>query len=97
MACLWIEKFNEPPPMEFEKLLALIQDKELLEKINELLVRKKSGIELGMEQKIVSINNFIENSLSHLEETASSFDPKKKPDSRILDEGFVKIIENCAL
>ena len=97
LACLWIEKFKESPPVEFEKLLTLIQDKELLEKINELLLKKKSGIELGIEQKILVINDFIESTLLHFEETINSFDPKKKADSNILDEGFIKIIENCAI
>ena len=95
LACLWIEKFNESPPMEFEKLLTFIQDKELLDSINQLLIRKKSGIELGMEQKIVVINSFIESSLEHFEVSVSSFDSRQKPDSDILDEKFIKIIENC--
>jgi len=93
LACLWIEKFEESPPMEFEKLLTLIQDQELLNRINELLAKKKSGIELGTEQKIIAINNFIEDALSHLEESVNSFDPREKPDSNILDKGFIKILD----
>jgi len=96
MACLWIEKFKESPPVEFEKLLTLIHDKELLEKINKLLTRKKSGMELEPEPKIVVINNFIENTLLHFKETINSFAQEKKPDTTILNEGFIKIIENCA-
>jgi len=96
LACLWIEKFKESPPMEFEKLLTLIQEKELLENINRLLIKKKSGIELGLEKKILVINNFIEITIHHFEETVNSFDPGKKPDSTILDDGFVKVLENCA-
>ena len=95
LACLWIEKFNESPPMEFEKLLTLINDHDLLDKINDLLIKKKSGVELGTEQKIMVINNFIEDALRHFEVSVNSFDPRKKPDSNILDEGFIKIIENC--
>jgi predicted nucleotidyltransferase len=95
MACMWIEKYKESPPMEFEKLLVQIEDKEILERINELLVRKKSGIELGIEQKIPILNNFIEKALTHFEETATTFDPRKKPDQKILEEGFINIIENC--
>jgi predicted nucleotidyltransferase len=52
MACMWIERYNESPPMEFEKLLTQISGDELLEKINDLLARKKSGIELGLESRI---------------------------------------------
>ena len=93
MACMWIETNNEPPPMEFEKLLAQIQDAELLEKINELLLRKKSGTELGMEPKIPVVNIFIENMLRHFEDTVQTFDPRKKPNQQLLEEGFQKILE----
>ena len=93
MACMWIEAYKEPPPMEFEKLLEQIQDKELLEIINELLVRKKSGMELGLEPKIPIVNGFVEDKLRHFEETANTFDPRKKPDQRLLEEGFVKIAD----
>ena len=93
MACMWIEANKEPPPMEFEKLMTQIQDKELLEKINELLARKKSGVELGLEPRIPVINTFIENMLRHFEDKASTFDPRKKPDQQLLKEGFIKIID----
>jgi predicted nucleotidyltransferase len=94
LACMWIENFGKSPPMKFEKLLVQITEKELLEKITELLIKKKSGIELGIEPKIEIINNFIENKLKHFENVVSTFDPKKKPKQEILEEGFIKILEN---
>jgi predicted nucleotidyltransferase len=94
MACMWIENFKESPPMEFEKLLTQIIDGELLDKINELLIKKKSGIELGLEPKIEIINNFIKEKLQHFENTVSTFDPKKKPKQNLLEEGFIKNFEN---
>lgn len=93
LACMWIESNKEPPPMEFDTLLTQIQDKELIEKISELLVRKKSGIELGLEPKIVVINKFIEQKISYFEQTVNSFDPKKKQGQELLEEGFVKILD----
>ena len=92
MACMWIEINKEAPPMEFEKLLTQISDRELLEKINELLRRKKSGIEMGLEPKIPIINNFIEQKLTHFEDAVNMFDPKKKPKQEKLEEAFVKIL-----
>ncbi|MDR1317775.1 MAG: nucleotidyltransferase domain-containing protein, partial [Spirochaetales bacterium] len=65
MACMWIERYNESPPMEFEKLLTQISEEELLDEINNLLSRKKSGIELGAESRIAVINDFIEEKLKH--------------------------------
>jgi predicted nucleotidyltransferase len=91
---MWIENRKEPPPMEFEKLLPHITDRALLERISELLKKKKSGTELGTGPKIKELNTFIENMLRHFEHTVRSFDPKKKPKQEILEEGFIRILEN---
>jgi predicted nucleotidyltransferase len=93
MACMWIEKYNETPPMEFEKLLIQISEKELLDEIKDLLSRKKSGMELGTESRIAIINNFIEEKLKYYENAVRTFDPGRKPKQEALEEGFVKIIE----
>jgi len=93
MACMWIENYKEAPPMEFEKLLIQIYDKELLERIKKLLIKKMSGVELGIEPKISIINDFIEDKLQHFENVVSIFDPRKKPNHELLEEGFIKILE----
>jgi predicted nucleotidyltransferase len=112
MACMWIEKYKEAPPMEFEKLLTQIKEKALLDAIAELLRKKKSGVEFGTEPKIEIINDFIEDALNHFKNNANALreqltpsacgivDPKKKPGRELLEEGFLKIldhIENAAL
>jgi predicted nucleotidyltransferase len=94
LACMWIENYKEAPPMEFEKLLIQIYDKELLERINELLVKKRSGVEMGIESKISAINDFIESKLKHFENAVSTFDPRKKPNHELLEKVFIKILEN---
>jgi uncharacterized protein len=94
MSCMWIETKEESPPIEFDVLLTQIEDKALVESINELLAKKKSGVELGMEPKIPIINDFIEEKLLHFERATQSFDPKKKPDQRLLEDGFIRILEN---
>jgi predicted nucleotidyltransferase len=94
LACMWIENFKEPPPMEFEKLLIQITDTELLDKITELVAKKKSGIELKTEPKIEIINRFIENMLGHFESAANTFAASKKPEQEVLEEGFIKILEH---
>jgi predicted nucleotidyltransferase len=93
MACMWIENYKEAPPMEFDKLMAQIQNKELAEKIDELLVRKRAGMELGNESRITIINDFIEEKLKHFEETAGTFNPRKKPGQNKLEEGFIEILD----
>lgn len=95
MACMWIEAKEESPPMEFGELLTQIDNKTLSEKISELLVKKKSGVELGIESQIPVINEFIEKKLQHFEGAIQSFDPKKKPDQQLLEDGFIRILEDC--
>jgi predicted nucleotidyltransferase len=94
LACMWIENHKESPPMEFETLLTQLTDKELLEKISELLTRKKSGVELDTVPRIEKINYFIETALNHFEGIANTFDPREKPEQGLLEEGFIKIIEH---
>jgi len=94
MACMWIENFKEQPPMEFEKLLVQITSKELLDKINELLIKKKNGIEWGIEPKIQIINDFIENKLEYFAKIVKMIDPEKKPKQDMLEDGFIKILDN---
>jgi predicted nucleotidyltransferase len=93
MACMWIENYKMAPPMEFEKLLTQIYDKELLDNIYKLLLRKKSGMELGMEQKITVINNFIERQFKHFEDIVNMFNSKEKPKQDKLEKAFVTILE----
>jgi predicted nucleotidyltransferase len=93
LACMWIENRRESPPMEFGKLLAQIKSGELLDNINHLLEKKKSGIELGLEPKSEIVNSFIEEKLAHFENIANTFDPGKKPRQDLLEESFIKILE----
>jgi hypothetical protein len=65
----------------------------LLDKINELLIRKRSGIEMELEPKIEIINNFISDTLRYFENVVNTFNPKKKPEQKILEECFIKIID----
>jgi len=94
LACMWIEKLKEPPPVQFEKLLTLLTDKDLLLTINDLIDKKKSGMEFGSGPKINIIDNFIDSSLRYFEEAAKTFDPKNKPDQKLLEETFIDILEN---
>ena len=97
LACMWVETKNESPPMEFDKLIEGINLYiELVKEIKDLLIRKRNGIELGLEPKKPIINNFIENKINHFQKETKYFDPKKKPDSKILDEYFINLITSCS-
>lgn len=58
---MWIEKHILMPPMEFEKLFrAQKLNPELVSKVQQLLERKRSGEESDMEDRIKTINDFLE-------------------------------------
>lgn len=64
----WLERYNTPAPIEFHKLLHLIEtDAPLLASIEALLARKRLAPELGLEPQVESIHAFIERDLERLE------------------------------
>ena len=63
----WLERYGTPPPIEFDRLLHLIEEKPLLADIEALLERKRRAPEMGLEPAIESINGFIEHELDRLE------------------------------
>lgn len=89
LACQWIEQNNSVPPMEFQTLLdSQIEDTALKVSIEELLVRKRSGIELGIEPKIQGINDFLEAQIQHFEEYISHFNHIVQPETAQLNQLF---------
>ena len=69
LACMWIEKYNTFPPMEFDRMVEkLITDKEVLQEIVALLIVKKSGEEMGEGPRIVVLQQFIEKQIGHFNE-----------------------------
>lgn len=63
----WLEIYNQPAPIEFRKLLHLIDgEKNLLKAIENLLTQKRSGFELGLSPQIPEIHNFIESELARI-------------------------------
>ncbi|ULQ60327.1 nucleotidyltransferase domain-containing protein [Brucepastera parasyntrophica] len=78
LACLWIDQFKEAPPMEFNKLLELIDNKELLLNIHYLLEKKRSGVELGLEPRIDIINNYINEKINYIGTLITGYASEKK-------------------
>lgn len=68
LSVLWLEKYKRPAPIEFSKLLHLIgEQKYLCKAIEELLLAKHSGLELGLSAQIPEIHIFVEAELERLE------------------------------
>jgi len=64
----WLERYSAAAPIEFEKLLHLIEGQhELLAAIHELLRRKRQAPELGLAAPVPCINQFIERELERLD------------------------------
>ena len=64
----WLERYNTPAPIEFHKLVHLIEnDAPLVADIEALLARKRLAPELGLEPQVPSIHAFIERELARLE------------------------------
>ncbi len=65
----WLERYGTTAPIEFGKLLHLIEDQHaLLADIQALLVRKRAAPEMGLAAPLERINAFIEHELERLEE-----------------------------
>lgn len=66
LACSWIIKYRSMPPMEFEKLLGSQKlSSEFLQTIDELLKRKRGGLEQDLRPRIKLIDVFIEERIDY--------------------------------
>lgn len=73
LAALWIEKYNEFPPLEFPILLdKMVPKGELKTEIQTLLERKVAGEELNLEPRIQIINDFLNEEITRLREFAKT-------------------------
>ena len=65
---LWLERYGTPAPIEFQALLHLIDDSPALRTdIDALLDRKRAAPEMGLGDRVPSINAFIAEQLARLE------------------------------
>ncbi|WP_054956772.1 nucleotidyltransferase domain-containing protein [Paenibacillus dakarensis] len=74
LACVWIEQHDTMPPIEFERLVGdlIPEGSELNALIQELLVRKKAGDELGYEPRLSLLNDFVEEKMAYYAQIAST-------------------------
>lgn len=87
----WLERYGRPAPIEFEKLLHLIDDQRtLLIDINSLLEKKRAAPEMGLVPPVKSIHAFIEQELERLESVQVQTSPLAAMDN--LNEVFRAVI-----
>ncbi|MFD2330169.1 nucleotidyltransferase domain-containing protein [Cohnella sp. GCM10020058] len=73
LACEWIERYGDMPPMAFDVLAdrLLPRDGELWRTVQQLLARKKAGDELDYEPRLTKVNEYLEERLDRLERSAA--------------------------
>ncbi|MFC3799342.1 nucleotidyltransferase domain-containing protein [Cohnella sp. GCM10012308] len=73
LACEWIERYGDMPPMAFDVLVnrLLPRGGELWDTVKQLLVRKMAGEELDYEPRLAVVGDYLEERLDHLERSAA--------------------------
>jgi predicted nucleotidyltransferase len=86
-ACRWLEAGLGSAPMEFDRLRAGVPGSLATEaQVDELLVEKRAGSELGIGPRLCEVHSFLESELNRLAEL--DFSPGVSPDEEPLNEFF---------
>lgn len=86
LACMWIEKNNTTPPMEFSKLMAEQQlDDALVNEIYKLLEKKTAGLEIDIEPQSPIIIDFLKNKITHYDRYLKTVRKEKTSDYETLN------------
>ncbi|MDZ5606008.1 nucleotidyltransferase domain-containing protein [Bacillus pseudomycoides] len=78
LACKWLEEKGTLPPVEFERLITeLSLEKNFLNEIEDLLIKKKAGVELDAGPKIMVLNEFLEEQIKYYQEYVKGIEKGK--------------------
>ncbi|MBN2655510.1 MAG: nucleotidyltransferase domain-containing protein [Spirochaetales bacterium] len=93
LACFWIMKYKEFPPIEFEKLLTLLDiENPVYLKIRDLLEIKKSLLEAGEIFSIGLLDSYISESLYAIRKSVEHMKKPKTSDNETLDKAFIDLV-----
>lgn len=92
LACRWIIDKHLPPPMLFSELVDSELDKNIKPYIDDLLEIKKTTSELGIGNRINSVNEFIEFQLNEIQSIVDQLSIDKKMDWKSLDSLFKNLL-----
>lgn len=95
LACEWINRYEEMPPMAFDVLVDRLipKDEELWQEIQQLLSRKKAGEELDCEPRLSAINDYLEEQFEVFEKVAVSLKAKEDSQDQQLDALFRQALQ----
>jgi hypothetical protein len=68
LAVRWLERFGTPAPIEFGRLLTMVDDRALLDAIDALLAQKRASLELDLSPQVPVIHDFIARELARLDD-----------------------------
>jgi len=91
LAAYWVGKKEEPAPMEFSRLLELVNDENALTAINNLLKAKETAKEGELVNKNMVLDNFIEKTMTECEVLVKEL-PKKKNDYEAINDFYRMIL-----
>lgn len=66
LAARWVASTGQAAPIEFERLLTMLDDQAVLDEIQSLLAQKRAAPELGLAPAVPVLNTFIETELNGL-------------------------------
>jgi len=96
LACKWIEKYHTFPPMEFDLLVEhLVKEVKVKNEIHSLLVKKKSGEEMGKEPRIEILQEYIISSIEYFREYLKKEILVGKTDTERLNKLFCSTMKEC--
>jgi len=90
---LWLEEYATAAPIEFDKLLSLVTDRDLLDTVHALMERKKVSQEKELAPAIPVLNQYIEKQLARLESISLPNTDRSVEMSR-LNELFLGVLRN---
>lgn len=93
LACIWIEKRNTMAPMEFHKLLEVLNDQELLKSIDNLLEKKKQASEVDQGQRDPVLDVFIEENIDRFSTKLKGAQDRNDASMEILNQVLRKYVK----
>lgn len=80
LAIKWLEKYQTPAPIEFDRLRELLADQPSVnEEVSRLLEQKKQALEKQLIPQVKALNEFVETKLTHYEQHKFQ-ETEKSPD-----------------
>lgn len=87
LACRWIEKFHDFPPMEIDRTMVSLDGHPIRSRVLDLIADKRNGTELGLGLADKELEAFLGGEIDRLKELAGRL-PEQKRDMATLNEFF---------